>query len=113
MQRGTSFSVSSNVRRVGGKRSRASLLSSWAAGSPSVIMMICLLPPFCRPRSRESWKPWCMLVPMFHSVHASFGKSSALNSRVEREAEDVQAVARELAADQRGRASATFFAGRK
>src|SRR4030095_2294244 len=91
-----------------------------AVGSPSVTMMICLLPPFCRPSSRRaSWKPACMLVPKLHSLEGGAGSCSARDSRraqlarVEREAHDVELVARKLAADQRVEREGDLLGGKE
>ena len=65
VHRTTSRSVASTVSRTGGYEKNGSGMpgSKWAVGSPSVTMMICLVPGW-RDRSRRLiWKPCCMLVP--------------------------------------------------
>ena len=82
VQRPTSRSVSSIVRRVGGYEKSASPFSRCAVGSPSVTISTWRLPPRCRDRSwRASISPACMLVPTFHSLHDSVGSSADVNSR--------------------------------
>ena len=54
--------------------------SKWAVGSPSVIMMICFVPPWRASMRRLSMKPCCMFVPYTKS-HDTSGSCSGLSSR--------------------------------